>query len=167
MRQAYGLALGTAEDLEARTRHVRFPQSVLPSGSLCFRFARLVPGTGSLIRIPRGGACALCSLPARLPEEQQSRSMATTNLPVKHTDSSLGMPPPRTSWAISPRRPSALFSRRGWLVASCLPSPPSAPVARPSSSPLCTVAEYVVTGLDELANWARKGSMWPMTFGLA
>jgi len=27
--------------------------------------------------------------------------------------------------------------------------------------------EYVVTGLDELANWARKGSMWPMTFGLA
>jgi len=45
MRQAYGLALGTAEDLEARTRHVRFPQSVLPSGSLCFRFARLVPGT--------------------------------------------------------------------------------------------------------------------------
>ena len=28
-------------------------------------------------------------------------------------------------------------------------------------------AEYVVTGLDELANWARKGSMWPMTFGLA
>ena len=53
MRQAYGLALGTAEDLEARTRHVRFPQSVLPSGSLCFRFARLVPGTCSLIRIPR------------------------------------------------------------------------------------------------------------------
>ena len=28
-------------------------------------------------------------------------------------------------------------------------------------------AEYVVSGLDELANWARKGSMWPMTFGLA
>ena len=28
-------------------------------------------------------------------------------------------------------------------------------------------AEYVVAGLDELSNWARKGSMWPMTFGLA
>jgi len=27
--------------------------------------------------------------------------------------------------------------------------------------------EYVVTKLDDLANWARKGSMWPMTFGLA
>jgi NADH:ubiquinone oxidoreductase subunit B-like Fe-S oxidoreductase len=24
-----------------------------------------------------------------------------------------------------------------------------------------------VTKVDELANWARKGSMWPMTFGLA
>lgn len=28
-------------------------------------------------------------------------------------------------------------------------------------------AEYVVTKVDEIANWARKGSMWPMTFGLA
>jgi NADH dehydrogenase (ubiquinone) Fe-S protein 7 len=28
-------------------------------------------------------------------------------------------------------------------------------------------AEYVVTKVDELANWGRKGSMWPMTFGLA
>lgn len=27
--------------------------------------------------------------------------------------------------------------------------------------------EYVVTKVDELVNWGRKGSMWPMTFGLA
>jgi len=27
--------------------------------------------------------------------------------------------------------------------------------------------EYVLTGLDRLANFARKSSMWPMTFGLA
>ena len=26
---------------------------------------------------------------------------------------------------------------------------------------------YVVTSLDKLLNWARTGSMWPMTFGLA
>ena len=28
-------------------------------------------------------------------------------------------------------------------------------------------AEFVVSTLDDLANWARKGSIWPMTFGLA
>ena len=28
-------------------------------------------------------------------------------------------------------------------------------------------AEYVVSKLDSLVNWARQGSMWPMTFGLA
>lgn len=28
-------------------------------------------------------------------------------------------------------------------------------------------AEFVVAKVDEIVNWARKGSMWPMTFGLA
>ena len=28
-------------------------------------------------------------------------------------------------------------------------------------------AEFVVTKVDELVNWSRKGSIWPMTFGLA
>mmetsp|Transcript_425 Transcript_425/g.580 ORF Transcript_425/g.580 Transcript_425/m.580 type:complete len:227 (-) Transcript_425:34-714(-) len=28
-------------------------------------------------------------------------------------------------------------------------------------------AEFAVSKLDDLVNWARKGSMWPMTFGLA
>lgn len=28
-------------------------------------------------------------------------------------------------------------------------------------------AEAVVVGADFLVNWARKGSLWPMTFGLA
>lgn len=26
-------------------------------------------------------------------------------------------------------------------------------------------AEYVLSTLDKVANWARQGSMWPMTFG--
>lgn len=39
----------------------------------------------------------------------------------------------------------------------------SAPAAAgPSNS-----AQYVVSKLDQLVNWARQGSMWPMTFGLA
>ena len=27
-------------------------------------------------------------------------------------------------------------------------------------------AEYVLSTLDKIANWARQGSMWPMTFGM-
>lgn len=27
--------------------------------------------------------------------------------------------------------------------------------------------EYVLSTLDKMVNWARQGSMWPMTFGLA
>ncbi|CAD6577068.1 MAG: NADH dehydrogenase Fe-S protein subunit 7 ndufs7, partial [Tremellales sp. Tagirdzhanova-0007] len=28
-------------------------------------------------------------------------------------------------------------------------------------------AEYVLSSMDKVVNWARQGSMWPMTFGLA
>jgi NADH dehydrogenase (ubiquinone) Fe-S protein 7 len=27
--------------------------------------------------------------------------------------------------------------------------------------------EFIVSKMDELVNWARKGSLWPMSFGLA
>lgn len=27
-------------------------------------------------------------------------------------------------------------------------------------------AEFVVSKVDDVVNWARKGSIWPMTFGL-
>ncbi|RAL64377.1 hypothetical protein DID88_001853 [Monilinia fructigena] len=29
------------------------------------------------------------------------------------------------------------------------------------------VMQYALTTLDQIANWARQGSLWPMTFGLA
>uniref|UniRef100_A0A0C9RXS5 TSA: Wollemia nobilis Ref_Wollemi_Transcript_5343_946 transcribed RNA sequence n=1 Tax=Wollemia nobilis TaxID=56998 RepID=A0A0C9RXS5_9CONI len=48
----------------------------------------------------------------------------------------------------------------------------SAPAPAPSRyTPLPTggskPAEYVISKIDALVNWARKGSLWPMTFGLA
>lgn len=37
----------------------------------------------------------------------------------------------------------------------------AAALAKPSN------AEFIVSKVDSLVNWARKGSIWPMTFGLA
>ncbi len=38
-----------------------------------------------------------------------------------------------------------------------------------ANNPLTEVREkgFVLTSMEELARWARSGSMWPMTFGLA
>jgi len=40
-------------------------------------------------------------------------------------------------------------------------------VDKMANSPTIQGIEYVLTGFDRLANWARKSSLWPMTFGLA
>ncbi|KAF2272312.1 NADH-quinone oxidoreductase [Westerdykella ornata] len=37
----------------------------------------------------------------------------------------------------------------------------------PSQSEPSNAVEYVLTSLDQLANWARQGSVWPLTFALA
>ena len=36
-----------------------------------------------------------------------------------------------------------------------------------SNSALLPNVEFAVSKVDDLVNWARKGSLWPMTFGLA
>ncbi|XP_053320901.1 NADH dehydrogenase [ubiquinone] iron-sulfur protein 7, mitochondrial [Spea bombifrons] len=43
----------------------------------------------------------------------------------------------------------------------------SSAVSAPKPSLPSSRGEYVVTKLDELVNWARRSSLWPMTFGLA
>ena len=37
----------------------------------------------------------------------------------------------------------------------------------PEQIPAVMEKGFVVTKIDDLINWARTGSMWPMTFGLA
>ncbi|ESZ97379.1 putative NADH-ubiquinone oxidoreductase subunit B [Sclerotinia borealis F-4128] len=40
-------------------------------------------------------------------------------------------------------------------------------VLLPSQEGKKGVMQYALTTLDQIANWARQGSLWPMTFGLA
>ncbi|KAK0885304.1 hypothetical protein LTR87_000938 [Friedmanniomyces endolithicus] len=40
-------------------------------------------------------------------------------------------------------------------------------VPLPSQEGTKGVMQYALTTLDSIANWARQGSLWPMTFGLA
>ncbi|TXG61183.1 hypothetical protein EZV62_012546 [Acer yangbiense] len=70
-----------------------------------------------------------------------------------------------------------LLSQRALSLHTTLPSSStSAPTsyARPpppslSGQPagLSKTAEFVISKVDDLLNWARRGSIWPMTFGLA
>ncbi|EOA91585.1 uncharacterized protein SETTUDRAFT_30114 [Exserohilum turcica Et28A] len=43
--------------------------------------------------------------------------------------------------------------------------PPETPL--PSQSKPSNAAEYVLTTFDQIAAWARQGSVWPLTFALA
>lgn len=40
-------------------------------------------------------------------------------------------------------------------------------VPLPSQEPKKGAMQYALTTFDQIANWARQGSLWPMTFGLA
>ncbi|KAL8063221.1 hypothetical protein ABFX02_01G014400 [Erythranthe guttata] len=52
---------------------------------------------------------------------------------------------------------------------SSAPTPYASAPPPSTSSPagLSKGAEYVISKVDDLMNWARRGSIWPMTFGLA
>ncbi|CAE6096883.1 unnamed protein product [Arabidopsis arenosa] len=82
------------------------------------------------------------------------------------------------------RLPLLLQSQRAAAAASVSHLHTSLPALSPSTSPtsytrpgppstsppppgLSKAAEFVISKVDDLMNWARTGSIWPMTFGLA
>ncbi|GAB2269288.1 hypothetical protein Dimus_004213 [Dionaea muscipula] len=69
---------------------------------------------------------------------------------------------------LSAQRSAALHTTVPALAASN-PAPygGATPPATLSPTGLSKPVEYVISKVDALMNWARKGSIWPMTFGLA
>ncbi|KAJ7783178.1 NADH-ubiquinone oxidoreductase 20 kDa subunit [Mycena metata] len=61
----------------------------------------------------------------------------------------------------SPAEPITTLAQRGSNQLS-LETPQNKAGAAESTG----CAEYVLSTLDKVANWARQGSMWPMTFGI-
>jgi NADH dehydrogenase (ubiquinone) Fe-S protein 7 len=60
------------------------------------------------------------------------------------------------------------YSSSSSAVAAAAGPTTTAPVPRGvAPAPMSKAAEFVVSKVDDLMNWARRGSIWPMTFGLA
>ena len=91
----------------------------------------------------------------------------------------------RARGALAARRLAQPLAARAWAPAAHVASTRAVPLQRRHASetalskmgelgtdkmasfPAIQGIEYVLTGFDRLANWARKSSLWPMTFGLA
>ncbi|KAL1584547.1 NADH-ubiquinone oxidoreductase 19.3 kDa subunit, mitochondrial [Cladosporium halotolerans] len=76
----------------------------------------------------------------------------------------------------SSTKPAAPVTQRPGLVSGAPGTPPPMKavtgkphqeVPLPSQEGKQGVMQYALTTLDQVANWARQGSLWPMTFGLA
>jgi len=73
-----------------------------------------------------------------------------------------------TTWRLPLRLASASLlhsSSSDAVAATSYCAPP--PTAKTSPVGLSKPAEFVISKVDKLLNWARVGSIWPMTFGLA
>jgi len=65
-------------------------------------------------------------------------------------------------------RAAQLAAKSGPAAANSLVHFASPVVAAPSTvRAASSAADFVIAKVDDLMNWARTGSMWPMTFGLA
>ncbi|XP_021907637.1 NADH dehydrogenase [ubiquinone] iron-sulfur protein 7, mitochondrial isoform X2 [Carica papaya] len=78
----------------------------------------------------------------------------------------------RLSLLLSSQRALSLHTTVPSLSSASPTSPtaysrPGPPATSGPPEGLSKAAEYVISKVDDLMNWARRGSIWPMTFGLA
>jgi len=90
-----------------------------------------------------------------------SRSRAPALAMSRQAMPASGLLARRTPIGFEPRQERELSSKAAVAKMGSLSVDPLA------SSSTVQGVEYVLTGMDSLVNWARKSSLWPMTFGLA
>ena len=106
----------------------------------------------------------------RARRSQRSPNRLRSYLP--HHEVRTGNPRPRPTMALLPRtaRLALLSAPRSYSAAAAAgasPTPPAPYAGVPPPAAGSKAAEFVVSKVDDLMNWARRGSIWPMTFGLA
>jgi NADH dehydrogenase (ubiquinone) Fe-S protein 7 len=79
------------------------------------------------------------------------------------------VPLAKAARAASVAAPRLLHSSAPTLASASAtaPSASGAPASAPTFSGAPKSADFVISKVDALMNWARTGSLWPMTFGLA
>ena len=131
------------------------------------RAARAAPIGRALLRRPPASQLAPSLSAAAPPRREQSTQVATssTNTRAIGKMGGLGFDALGQSQVRQTRARAAKIAPRNAPSFPAAAAPFSHPL--PSSPQSVQGVEYVLTGLDRLVNWARKSSMWPMTFGLA
>ena len=87
-------------------------------------------------------------------------------LTTRHTDSKLALLSSQSSTLLHTTPLSHMSSSQPQFHSSAPPNHRSS-TPLPVNTGLNKVAEYAISKVDSLMNWARTGSMWPVTFGLA